>query len=249
MKTRLLYYFFTVATLIGISSATAQEMDLEQQRAYVEGRLAAAKERTKPGDEMISAVFMMEETLVYPSQGESPDRGEGPYDRLVIRGVSFIAGTGAPARGPVDIVVEGDRITAIRSAKVPEGARPPSGNREIDASGMYVLPGFINTHAHTGPFQVRDFSIDYIYKLWLAHGITTIRTAGSHRSGLTWNVEQSEKLAAGELDGPDLHAYAFFAPELATWANVITPDDAARKWVRARAESWRKRYQVSSWFT
>jgi len=40
---------------------------------------------------------------------EAPERarGEGPYDRLVIRGATLIDGTGAPPRGPVDIVIEG----------------------------------------------------------------------------------------------------------------------------------------------
>ena len=44
--------------------------------------------------------------------------GEGPYDRLVIRGATVIDGAGAPPVGPVDIVVEGGRIAGI----VPVGA-------------------------------------------------------------------------------------------------------------------------------
>ncbi|MDZ7691314.1 MAG: hypothetical protein U5K69_09320 [Balneolaceae bacterium] len=37
----------------------------------------------------------------------APDRteGKGPYDRLVIRGVTLVDGTGRPPMGPVDIVV------------------------------------------------------------------------------------------------------------------------------------------------
>ena len=40
---------------------------------------------------------------------DSPPRneGDGPFERLIIRGVHLIDGTGAPATGPVDIVVEG----------------------------------------------------------------------------------------------------------------------------------------------
>ena len=113
--------------------------------------MAAIKARTRPGDEMVNAYFFMQDEPVYPSPGDSPDRGEGPYSRLVIRGVYYVAGTGAPARGPVDIVVEGDRIAAISGVNLVAAARPASGDREIDATGMYVLPGFINTHAHTGP--------------------------------------------------------------------------------------------------
>ena len=37
--------------------------------------------------------------------------------------------------------------------------------------------------SHTGPYQVVDFSMDCIYKLWLAHGLTTVRAVGSNRGG------------------------------------------------------------------
>jgi len=42
----------------------------------------------------------------------APDRseGEGPFQRMVLRGPTVIDGTGAPPIGPVDIVVENDRI-------------------------------------------------------------------------------------------------------------------------------------------
>ena len=51
----------------------------------------------------------------------APDRhrGEGPFERLIIRGVNLIDGTGAPPRGPVDVVVEGNRITDIVNVGVP----------------------------------------------------------------------------------------------------------------------------------
>lgn len=48
-----------------------------------------------------------------------PDEGEGPHERLILRGVTIIDGTGAPPQGPVDIVVEGDRIAEIRSVGYP----------------------------------------------------------------------------------------------------------------------------------
>ena len=39
--------------------------------------------------------------------------GKGPYSQLIIRGVTLINGTGSPPLGPVDIVVENNRITRI----------------------------------------------------------------------------------------------------------------------------------------
>jgi imidazolonepropionase-like amidohydrolase len=83
------------------------------------------------------------------------DEGEGPYQRLIIRGATLIDGTGAPPQGPVDIVIEGNRIKEIRSVGYPKVPikpenRPQNATKEIDASHMYVLPGFIDLHAHIG---------------------------------------------------------------------------------------------------
>ena len=83
------------------------------------------------------------------------DEGSGPFRKLVIRGATLIDGTGAPPYGPVDIVIEGNRITAVSGAGTPglplATERPPrDAAHEIDATGMYVLPGFIDNHGHNG---------------------------------------------------------------------------------------------------
>ena len=57
-----------------------------------------------------------------------PGEGEGPFRRLVIRGAMLIDGTGAPPRGPVDIVIAGNRIESIAGAGTP--GLPLGGNRE-----------------------------------------------------------------------------------------------------------------------
>ena len=64
----------------------------------------------------------------FPAQGgdrvrHAPDRteGEGSFERLIIRGVTMIDGTDAPPRGPVDIVIEGNRIADIVGVGVPGG--------------------------------------------------------------------------------------------------------------------------------
>lgn len=124
-------------------------------------------------------------TLAQMPDAPARAEGDGPYDRLIIRGVHLIDGTGSPATGPVDIVVEGNRIAHIRTVGYPglpinEDRRPQAdeNTREIDASGMYLLPGFIDMHAHTGG-NAQGTTPEYVYKLWLAHGITTIREPGS----------------------------------------------------------------------
>ena len=59
---------------------------------------------------------------------------------LVIRGGKVIDGTGAPAR-ELDVAVDGDQIVAMG-----EGLGP--GQREIDAKGLLVLPGWVDVHTH-----------------------------------------------------------------------------------------------------
>src|SRR6476620_4120166 len=76
--------------------------------------------------------------------GQVPPRqageGEGPYKKLVIRGGMVIKGDGSPPIGPVDVVIEGNRITSIQAAGTPgvptKPNRPPrDATKEIDATG------------------------------------------------------------------------------------------------------------------
>lgn len=140
---------------------------------------------------------------------DAPDRteGEGPYERLIIRGVHLIDGTGSPATGPVDIVVEGNTIAQIRTVGYPglpinERRRPQAdeNTKEIDASGMYVLPGFFDMHAHTGG-GAQGTTPEYVYKLWLAHGITSIREPGSF-NGMNWTLRHKERSEKNEITAP-----------------------------------------------
>ena len=82
-----------------------------------------------------------------------PDRlaseGEGPFSTLLIRGATVVEGSGAPPAGPVDIVVEGNRIAALHPGAAPDDVIR-SAQRVVDASGMYVLPGFVDVHGHNG---------------------------------------------------------------------------------------------------
>lgn len=112
-------------------------------------------------------------------------QGDGPYKRLILRGVTYVSGEGAPPVGPVDIVIEQDRIAEIVTVgnpgvPIPTANRPKAaqGDKEMDLTGMYVLPGFIDMHGHIGG-SANGIPADYVFKLWLAHGITTVREPGS----------------------------------------------------------------------
>jgi Amidohydrolase family len=158
--------------------------------------------------------------------------GEGPFDRFVIRGATIIDGTGAPPQGPVDIVIENNRIREIRSVGYPkvairEAARPQKGTKEIDASGMYVLPGFVDCHAHIGG-AAQSTTAEYVYKLWMAHGVTTIRDPGS-MNGVDWTLKERQRSAENKIVAPRIHVYV--TPGSGWDKGPINSPQAARDYV------------------
>ncbi|MFT3802085.1 MAG: amidohydrolase family protein [Burkholderiaceae bacterium] len=165
------------------------------------------------------------------------DRGEGPFARLVLRGATIIDGTGAPPLGPVDIVIERDRIIEMRSVGSPRKAisasmRPGAGDHEIDCHGKFVTPGLIDSHAHIGsPIVTTDIPpADYVYKLWLAHGVTTVREMGCF-NGLGWTLDQRERAAAGTIAAPRILAHAYF-PAVNDMLKILHTPEQARDWLR-----------------
>ncbi len=163
--------------------------------------------------------------------------GDGPFDRLILRGATLVDGTGAPARGPVDIVIEGNRIVQIEGVGVPGLPTDPekrpkaaAGDRELDLEGMYVLPGFIDMHGHIGGVD-QGTPAEYVFKLWLGHGITTIRDP-SAGNGLEWVLEHKRNSAANEITAPRIEAYPVFGQGR---EEPFTRPAEAREWVRAIA--------------
>lgn len=130
------------------------------------------------------------------------DEGEGPFPQLVIQGATMIDGTGAPPEGPVDIVIEGNRIAQIVRGGAREGAWANAG-RVIDARGMYVIPGLVDTHGHNGdPDKAPQPS--YGFKLWLAHGVTTVRGVGLGWGKDDPSLDQKRRSEANTIVAPRL---------------------------------------------
>jgi hypothetical protein len=158
--------------------------------------------------------------------------GEGPFPHLIIRGATLINGTGAPPTGPVDIVIKQNRIVNIVNVGYPgvpinEERRPKldPGGREINGTGMYVLPGFVDMHGHIGGSQA-PFA-EYVFKLWMAHGITTIRDP-SAGNGLKWVLDHKKLSAENKITAPRIKAYTAFGQDA---AEPISTPEQARAWV------------------
>lgn len=140
--------------------------------------------------------------------------GEGPFPQMIIRGATLINGTGAPPIGPVDIVIKQNKITNIVNVGYPgvpinDAARPKleANGKEVNGAGMYVLPGFIDSHAHIGGGQA-PFA-EYVFKLWMAHGITTVRDPAAG-NGLDWVLDHKKKSEQNSITAPRIKAYTAF---------------------------------------
>jgi hypothetical protein len=166
---------------------------------------------------------------VVPAAAEPPTAAEGPFPRLVLRGAMLIDGTGAPPRGPVDVVIEGERIVQVVALGQPGAAVDPArrpalgeGGREIDLAGAWLLPGFVDLYAYPGRHP------EYAMKLWLAHGVTTAREPICETG-----MEACRALAAAS------QAHEIAAPRIVPWLHfglgrpglAIADADDARRWV------------------
>ncbi len=176
------------------------------------------------------------ESLV-PAPNRAPGEGFGPFKTMVIRGAIVIDGTGSPPVGPVDIVVSGNRIAAIRGAGTPglplRPNRPPEKpDYEIDATGMYVLPGFIDLHVHAGGAP-KNPEAEYPFKLWLASGVTTVRgvSLASHQ----FTVKEKERSARNEIVAPRIFHYQ--GPGSGWDQGPVDTPEAARAYVRWAANN------------
>ena len=158
--------------------------------------------------------------------------GDGPFERLIIRGATVIDGTGAPPQGPADIVIEGNRIVAIVGVGVPNrpinpAGRPTGATREIQAEGMYVMPGLIDNHLHTGD-PTKTPEAEYIYKLWMAHGITAGR--GVEYGPYEWSMSERARSAKNEITAPRMFVY--LRPGQGWDQGPVRTPEQARAWVR-----------------
>jgi hypothetical protein len=170
---------------------------------------------------------------VVPAPDRRTDEGEGPFERLIIRGATLIDGTGAPPVGPMDIVIEGNRIVDVRSVGAPgvpiQGSRRPGDAvREIDATGMYVLPGFVDLHGHIGG-AAQGTPAEYVFKLWMAHGVTTVRDPGSG-NGVDWTLRHRERSARNEIVAPRIWTYV--RPGAGWDQGAVWNAEQAREYVR-----------------
>lgn len=187
---------------------------------------------------MLKSVLLLSFVLLWTLNSTAQSAsGDGPYSQLIIRGVMLINGNGAPPQGPIDIVVEDNIIKKIQVVGYPgvtinEDSRPKlkAGGKELDCNGMYLMPGFIDMHGHIGG-KAQGADPDYVFRLWMAHGITTVREPSGR--GIDFTLDLKRKSAKNEIVAPRILAYTAFGQ--GSDEPISTPE-MAKEWVRNNAK-------------
>ena len=178
----------------------------------------------------VAGIALALTTCIVATGSVIPERteGMGPYHRLILRNVIYVDGTGAPPQGPVDLVIVNDRIAEIRGIGNPGAINPrlraAPGDKEFDLTGHWVLPGFVDCHTHLHDTEDQQgVPTEYILKLWMGNGVTSVRELGSSRP-MEWLTAIRARSAKNEIVAPRIDVYPFFSSIEKTLPN--TPDEA-----------------------
>ena len=151
-----------------------------------------------------------------------------PEGTLVLDGGRLITMAGDNHEEVIEngrIVVEGSRITAVgpaSSVSIPDGAKV------VDTSGMTLMPGLVDAHAHMG-YNAMDIlpQRDWQYYANLAYGVTATMdpSASTHLV-----FAQSEMVEAGIVKGPRIYSTGFilYGADISGRAPTKTYEDALR---------------------
>lgn len=105
--------------------------DIDQGRGQAPARLLA----------LTLAAAVLTRCAPAPGPVPTPEPAAGPAPTFLIVGAAVYDGTGAPAR-PAEVRVRGERIEAVGALE------PGPGEPVVNARGLALAPGFIDTHSH-----------------------------------------------------------------------------------------------------
>src|SRR5919106_3401160 len=171
-------------------------------------------------------------------------RTEAPV--IALTRVRVIDGTGAAPKEDQTIIISGGKIQSVEpstSTKIPADAQT------LDLNGYTVLPGLVGMHKHMffpmggSPPMYSNMGISFP-RLYLALGVTTIRTTGSVAPYS--DLEIKKLIDSGRMIGPKMHVTAPYLEGAGAFTPVMHqlagPDDARRMvsfWADAGATSFK----------
>jgi imidazolonepropionase-like amidohydrolase len=149
---------------------------------------------------------------------------------VVLTHVRVIDGTGAASRDDQTIVLSNGKIASVGAAAE---ASVPKDAQVLDLQGYSVIPGLVGMHDHlfypmgNGVFGEMAFSFP---RLYLAAGVTTIRTGGSLEPYT--DLEIRDQIKRGEAPGPKMNVTGPYLEGKGTFAvqlhQLSGPEDATR---------------------
>ena len=125
-----------------------------------------------------------------------------PEEQVAIVGVRLIDGTGTPAQEGMTVILRDGRIAAVGPAS---SLVAPDGTRVVDGAGLTLLPGLVMLHEHLFyPSGLARYNTNQISfpPLYLAGGVTTMRTGGSMETYTDLRV--AREIEAGRTVGPHM---------------------------------------------
>jgi imidazolonepropionase-like amidohydrolase len=166
---------------------------------------------------------------------------------LALTHVRIIDGTGAEARASQFLIIRDGKIADIgdmAAAKIPDGAKV------LDLTGYTLIPGLVGMHDHMyypappGPLAIYPEHASSFPRLYLAGGVTSIRTAGSVETYT--DLELKHLIDAGEIAGPKmnvtgpyLEGAGSFTPQMHTLKDAEDARRTVEYWIAEGVTSFK----------
>lgn len=164
---------------------------------------------------------------------------------LALTHVLLVDGTGAEPKLDQTILIRAGSIAAVGPVSA---IRIPEGVRTMDLNGHTVVPGLVGMHDHLFYSAAGGRAVQMTYtgpRLYLASGVTTIRTAGSRSTYAEINLR--DNINRGLAPGPRIHLTAPYITGAAGGGSmdVVTSPAEARRFVAywaSEGATWIKAY-------
>jgi len=176
------------------------------------------------------------------SFAQAPDRQqfirtEAPL--IALTHLRVIDGTGSPPKEDQTLIISNGKINSVESSA---SARVPANAQTMDLTGYTVLPGLVGMHNHMffpmGGFPGMYSNMGTSFpRLYLANGVTTIRTTGSVAPYT--DLEIKKLIDTGRMIGPKMHITAPYLEGKGAFTPVmheLTDANEARKMVNYWAD-------------
>jgi imidazolonepropionase-like amidohydrolase len=195
---------------------------------------------------LVYLLFLLGLPLTMQAQSPEPSKAVQEFirvraPRIVLTHVRVIDGTGGPAREDRNVVIEGSKIAAIKAGA---DVAVSDGTSVLDLRGYSLMPGIIGMHNHLFYIAAPNLNSDRKYeqplllpqmtftapRLYLAGGVTTMRTTGSVETYTDLNLKRD--IDAGKLPGPHIDVTGPYLEGSQSYflqmPNLNTPEDARR---------------------